>query len=329
MKTWVVRLFFPLLFAVGLSVAAHAQTTPGVIKAGKVEGEAFRVTPDGQSTALKPGDTLIETDVVTTGKNSLVVLVFMNGSSVKLGSDSKLAIEEFKMDPLAEDIRVADLKEEPKVSKTALNLAYGEMVGDVKKLNKDSTYNIRTPVGAAGIRGTQFRIVFRPSGDGRTFTFQLSTSEGRVVFEGSVAAPANLDVTADQEVVVTGEVTQNPTTGVVEIVSAVVPPSTTPISTEAKATIAEAVATVIVQAVQETRITVSEQQQAAAAPPAPTPTPPAPTPPASEPTETQTPPAAARESAPPPPPPPPPAPTPTPAPLPTTRPPQLTPGAGG
>lgn len=130
------------LLAFGLSVSAPAQSVPGVIKAGKIEGEALRLAADGQSIPLKSGDVLIETDIVTTGKDSLVVLIFMNGSSVKLGASSRLAIEEFKMDPLAEDIVVSDLKQEPNVSKTSLNLAYGEMVGDVKRLNKASSYRI-------------------------------------------------------------------------------------------------------------------------------------------------------------------------------------------
>ncbi len=306
MKSWALRFLVPALFAIGLTVAAQAQTTPGAIKAGKIEGEAFRLTADGQSVPLKPGDSLIETDVVTTGKDSLVVLVFMNGSSVKLGADSKLAIEEFKMDPLAEDIKVADLKQEPNVSKTSLNLAYGEMVGDVKKLNKDSSYNIRTPVGAAGIRGTTFRIVFRPTGDGRTFTFQLATAEGTVVFQGTTNVPANIEVGDQKEIVVVAEATIDPNSGRVEVTKIDVPTATQPISQDNKVVIEVVAERVIQEAVQATVITVQEQQQAAANPPAPpAPPPPAPAPAPAEPTP------------------------PAPAPVPTTRPPTLTPGAGG
>ena len=102
----------------------------------------------------------------------------MNGSSVRIGADSRLAIEEFKMDPLAAPIsNPSALKAEPSKSKTVLNLSYGEMVGDVKKLNSSSSYSIKTPVGAAGIRGTIYRIVFRPSSDGKAF-FTISTAGG-------------------------------------------------------------------------------------------------------------------------------------------------------
>lgn len=253
------------IFAFGLLLSAVAQTAAGVIKVGKVQGEVLRVFADGRaSQQLKSGDVLTETDSVSTGQNSLVVLVFMNGSSVKIGADSRLKIEEFKMDPLGEDIAVAGLEKEPSKSKTTLDLQFGEMVGDVKKLNYEggSSFKIKTPVGAAGIRGTTFRIVFRPTGDGRTFTFQLATSEGKVLFEGSAQAPANVEVPDQQEIVVVAEVNVDTTTGSVTVVSVTAPASTQPISTENKAVIEVVAAQVITEAQNTTTITTTEQTQA-------------------------------------------------------------------
>lgn len=275
MKSLVLRFVFTALIAIGLSLPMSAQTPsgptkPGVIKAGKVEGDVYRLTADGQSLKLKQGDTLIETDTVRTDKGALVVLVFMNGSSVKLGGESKLEIKEFKMDPLEEDLVLSKVKDaEPSVSKTSLNLAYGEMVGNVKHLNKDrgSSYNITTPVGAAGIRGTTFRIVFRPTGNGNAFTFQLQTAEGHVVFEGAgQTTGAPVDVLQDKEVVVTAEATVDATTGTVQVTKVDVPTAASTLSDAAKATITEAVTTAITQAVQQTVITTGEQQQTANTP---------------------------------------------------------------
>lgn len=273
MKSSVLRFVFVALFAIGLSLQATAQSAAGVsvptkagaIKVGKIEGAVHRLTADGRSAELKLGDTLIETDTVTTSKGALVVLVFANGASVKLGGDSKLKIEEFKMDPLGEDIVLSKLESEPTVSKTSLNLAYGEMVGDVKHLNKDkgSSFNITTPVGAAGIRGTTFRIVFRPSGDGKTFTFQLSTADGKVAFEGTVQAPSNVEVPKDQELVVTAEATVDPSTGSVQVTKVEVPAATTTISAEASAQITQAVTAAITEASKNVTITTNDQQQAA------------------------------------------------------------------
>jgi hypothetical protein len=312
--------------ATALSLSARAQTQAGQILAAKVEGEVLKVALDGTTTPLANGEKLTETDTITTGKNSGVVLVFMNGSSVKLGPDSRLAIEQFKMDPLAEDVEVGKLQAEPSVSQTALNLTYGEMVGDVKKLNTSSSYTIKTPVGAAGIRGTIYRIVFRPSSDGKAF-FTVSTAEGRVVMEGVSAQ--EIPVPEGQEVVVEIDVPDTP--GEAPAAPVIV---TQDIPAETKTAI-QAEAAVIQQTVQETTFTPTpttttpttptetpaEEETEEETPPAETPTAPTPETPT---TTTSTPETPTTPT---------PTPTPTtptpPAPLPPTPPPPpLTPGAG-
>lgn len=238
MKTLALRFVLCAFVAIILSVSAAAQTAAGVIKAVRVQGSVSKLTADGQSVALTEGARLTETDTVVTSKNSSVVLVFANGSTIKLAPESKLAIDEFKMDPFEQDIKVSELKSEPTRSKTQLNLSYGELVGEVKKLNRESgsTYSIKTPVGAAGIRGTTFRIVFRPTGDGKAFNFTLSTAEGEVLFAGTTGTVGEgVSVPQDQEVVVTGEI--DPATGAITLSA---PVSATPLSPENAAAIQRA-----------------------------------------------------------------------------------------
>lgn len=252
MKNQALRLFVSL-FALGfIACTGVAQTAAGVIKAARITGAVSRVDAAGVQSPLADGATLAETDTVVTGADSGLVLVFMNGSSVKLGANSRLLIEEFKMDPLDRDIAVATLKNEPTKSKTSLNLAYGELVGDVKKLNKSSTYNIKTPVGAAGIRGTQFRIVLTPSADGKSYTFSLGTAEGLVVFTVP-AGGAPAEVGRGTEVVLVADI--DTTTG--KVTTAKV--QTQGISTENAAQIETAVTTSIEQAKQGTVFTPTEQ----------------------------------------------------------------------
>lgn len=180
-----------------------AQTTVGQIRVAMITGEVSKLSPDGTTTALANGDVITESDTVTTGKSSGVVLVFMNGSSVKLGSDTRLAVDEFKMDPLYDVLtNVSALTAEPTQSKTSLNLSYGEMVGDVRKLNASSTYSIKNPVGAAGIRGTGaiYRIAFLPHPNGNS-TLTISTTEG-VVFVALATPYNNNPIEAGKELVV-------------------------------------------------------------------------------------------------------------------------------
>ena len=248
MKTSVSRWVLTAAMAIGLTLRAWGQIQAGQIQAASVEGQVLKLVNSGPAVPVKDGDQLTESDTITTGANSGVVLVFMNGSSVKLGADSRLAIDEFKMDPLAEDVKMADFKDrkkdEPSVSKTNLNLVYGDMVGDVRRLNKSSSYSIKTPAGAAGIRGTIYRIVFRPDANGRAF-FTVSTAEGLVVMQGVTAV--EIPIPVGKEVVVTvdipdaspGAVAKAPSAPV--IVTQDIPAATSAIIVTATTTIAVAV----------------------------------------------------------------------------------------
>ena len=250
MKITALRFLFCAFVAIALSVNSWAQTNPGDIKPVRIVGQVQKLLPNAQFVQLTKKDILHENDTVVTGKDSSVVLVFMNGSSIQLGADTRLKIDEFKMEKLDQEILPSKLTKEPSVSKTALNLAYGEIVGDVKKLNTagGSTYSIKTPVGAAGIRGTVFRIVFRPTSDGKAFTFQLSTSEGLVVLEGVTKGTGTpVDVPADKEIVVTGDI--NLVTGKVTFSP---PTASQPIAPEAVKAINTAVKEVIQEAQKET-----------------------------------------------------------------------------
>lgn len=272
MKFTVLRFAFCALVAITLSLNALAQTAAGVIKAARVTGDVQKIS-GGETVALKNGDTLTESDSVKTGANGGVVLVFMNGSTIKLGPTSLLRIDEFKMDPLAENINIAALTAEPTVSKTRLELTEGELVGNVKTLNRaqGSEYSIRTPVGAAGIRGTTFRIVYRPTGNGKAFTFQLSTSEGVVLFEGTATTAASgVEVAGNQEIVMTATV--NDETGEITVSA---PESASPISPEAAQSLQSATIE-LVQTQQQTVFTPADQQ---GPPGGQTPTPPEGTPP--------------------------------------------------
>ncbi|MGH7956502.1 MAG: FecR domain-containing protein, partial [Opitutaceae bacterium] len=169
---------------------APASMVVGAIKAANVRGTVKKVNLiDKTETPLRNGEVLIQENAILTGPgDSSVVLVFANGSTVRVGNESRLEIKEFLMDPLTADIpNVAALTAEPTVSRTNLRLEFGEMVGNVKTLNRaaGSAFTVSTPAGAAGIRGTTFRIVYRPTGDGLAFNFSLSTSEGVVLFEGT------------------------------------------------------------------------------------------------------------------------------------------------
>jgi hypothetical protein len=174
----------PLTTAAGAPVGMP----PGMVLVAKVSGTVTMLY-QGVQTAVNVDDRIPQAATVITGQEaeSSVVLVFSNGATTQLGMDTELIIQEFLQDPFASTIRVAELAEEPSASRTNLRLNRGELVGNVKRLqhSRGSSFTVHTPVGAAGIRGTTFRIVFRPSGTGQAF-FQLSTAEGNIAFSQGV-----------------------------------------------------------------------------------------------------------------------------------------------
>jgi hypothetical protein len=186
-------------------------------------------------------------DTVITGKsrNSGVVLVFSNGATVTLKADSELNIAEFLQEAWDTSLNVAEMTAEPSASTTNLHLARGELIGTVAKLNKEkgSSFNVQTPVGAAGIRGTTFRVVFRPDpANPGHYTFTVSKPEGNVNVTmqgatGTVSAPVS--VADNREVVVSVQGTVNATTGQItvtappQIITQSIPPATAAIITTA------------------------------------------------------------------------------------------------
>lgn len=275
--------------------AAATTQLPGTIKATRVIGKvtyeniATKVVKD-----LANGMEITQGNIVRTEVNSSVVLLFSNGASINLAFSSELNIETFTQNPFDGNYEPAKTEDEPSVSTTNIQLTKGELVGNVKKLKRggsvESKFTVGTPVGAAGIRGTTFKITYRPTGDGR-FTFSLTTVEGNVQLAvGTVNAPP-VSVTNNQEVVL-NNVEVNPTTNVVtattstgQTVAVTAPPPAVdaPVNTVAQVT---AVATQLAQAVANV-VFVAPTSPA----PAPSPPPPAPPPAPEEQKDTPPPPA--------------------------------------
>jgi hypothetical protein len=166
----------------------------GRISAARVQGHVEAISKAGGAPrVLRDGDQLSDQTTVVTAPGASVILVFSNGATVNVAQDSSLDIDQFEQDPFTTDLNMGALKREPGTSTTRLNLSRGELVGKVVHLNVEigSEFSVQTPVGAAGIRGTTFRIVFRPDKNGKAF-FVVTTAEGFVVFHGTTAGPVNI-----------------------------------------------------------------------------------------------------------------------------------------
>ena len=211
-----------MLFTVGAirgqtPAPAAPKVTGGaeLILVAKVTGSVTMTLGD-KTTPLAVNASVPQLAKINTAKDSSVVLVFSNGATTNLGAETELVIQEFLQDPFSTTINMADITDEPSVSTTKLKLNHGELVGKVAHLKHDkgSSFVVETPVGAAGIRGTTFRLVYRPNGTGQAF-FQLSTVEGSVALgqptgvtgtgTANVAVPTGQQITVDVNVTVNAQ----------------------------------------------------------------------------------------------------------------------------
>lgn len=230
-----------------VSAQAQVNRVPGRIVAAKVTGAVTAIDlATGTSRTLATSEVVSQQTRIVTSAGASVILVFSNGASLNVGADSSMDIEEFLQDPFQTEVAMATLEEEPTSSTTSVRLTRGELVGNVKKLNQagGSTFTVNTPVGAAGIRGTTFRIVFRPDSSGRVF-FTLTTAEGVVLLEPQAAQ--GISVETGNEVTVSVDVTVDEASGTVTLNAAPAVEGLTQASIQALAAI-ETAANDIVQA---------------------------------------------------------------------------------
>ena len=114
-----------------------------------VHGSARYSTGGGAWLDLTPGAVLTSGAVVATAAGSHVDLYLgINGPVVRVDQDTQVGIDKLTYTDTGADA----------VVETQLNLTKGTLIGSVRKLAAASRYEIKTPAGVAGIRGTDYVI---------------------------------------------------------------------------------------------------------------------------------------------------------------------------
>ena len=133
----------PLLFLSQLMGQTEVQTIEpkGAIIIAGLEGQVSVINnatqvalPDG---SVKAGGILFDGHTVKTGPASKIILLLSNGTVTTVKGDSALNIKKFtqaKFDPGAK--KLSELEGEPSSSDTLIDLEIGDMVVDIKKLDK-------------------------------------------------------------------------------------------------------------------------------------------------------------------------------------------------
>lgn len=146
----------PSLFTIGSAMLAAAwlfavntvqAASPGAAVVKKVVGTATYTDARGGG-AIKENDILFQGATITTGAGSYVDLdLGVNGNALRVEADSTLALNKLEY-----------TKAIATVTDTQIEVKKGSAVSNViNKLSKASKYEIKTPAGVAGIRGTVVR----------------------------------------------------------------------------------------------------------------------------------------------------------------------------
>ena len=140
------------IFAVGLVLAAltagpaHAASEIGRVKS--VTGTALVVRGKAPPAALKPGQLLLVSDVIQTGKNSTLGITFVDNSRFAVGPNTNLALSQFEFNDTTHRGRFLTT-----VNKGSVAIVSGQ----IAKENKDAM-KVRTPVSLLAARGTRFVV---------------------------------------------------------------------------------------------------------------------------------------------------------------------------
>lgn len=137
------------------SVSNPAMMKPGKIRVIKLSGAKVKCIGKGGISELKQGQFISQGTVIITGPEASVELAFENGSSIIVKPGSEFSIDRFLQEPFDQkDIDYSSIENEPTMSVTQTRLKTGEIFFHVSKLKQKSSYQIATPLGIAGIRGT-------------------------------------------------------------------------------------------------------------------------------------------------------------------------------
>lgn len=129
---------FPSAFAESPETIGHVQT---------LQGQAF-IQRAGATLPAAVGSELRKSDLIRTGKPAAVGIVLTDDTTVSLGSNSELALNDYAF--------------EPKQSKFALSLkmikgTFSYITGQIVKLSPDSA-RIQTPDATIAVRGTKLLV---------------------------------------------------------------------------------------------------------------------------------------------------------------------------
>lgn len=185
-----------VLVALGMIVLAQAQspavfTRPGTVVLGDLVGQVS-VVKDGAENSAKAGELLRAEVTLKVGRRSSAAVELSNGSTLLLGLDSEVVVEEFWQLPHSQAGKAVDWKEEPSASRATLRLMRGDLGGKIKRLKvaRGSSFTLELVAGSLRVTEGAFhaRVQMTPLGLGLCVV-ELESGEGEFEPAGGKPLP--------------------------------------------------------------------------------------------------------------------------------------------
>ena len=194
---------------------AGNEASSGAIIVLSAKGLVQAIDPQGNLVlgTLKPGAVLAEGYSLKTGFGGEAALLFSNGTVATLEPRSKVRIDSFLQKNFnGGNQKLSEVQQEPSTSQIKLDLDSGSLVVQTKKLDRSSSFTIESPVGTAGIRGTEFQLGISPAGETK-----LDVSTSSVSFTPTGGVPVLVSQGKGLDVSQGGVVNQRPIDPVISI----------------------------------------------------------------------------------------------------------------
>lgn len=150
--------------AVALTTTVHAQTRELQAMVRSVTGSATYSLGGKSGLPVRPGSRIPAGSIIQTGAGGSVDLFLGRGTGVvRVKENTTMGLSKLTATEAGDET----------LTETELSLPRGEILGSVNKLPSGSHYEIKTPDGLAGVRGTRFRLSV-PGG--------ISVLDGTLVF---------------------------------------------------------------------------------------------------------------------------------------------------
>jgi hypothetical protein len=139
------------LFLPALAMAQGTQNPTSKFYVADVDGEVQLFTGDKINLFKKQSVYDAEGTTVETAPNSIVALVFSNGTGVTFEKDTRVDIKRFGQEPFVPNR--TDMDAEPSVSQIVIVLVRGTIGVSTSKLAPGSNMTFQTPSGSINVRG--------------------------------------------------------------------------------------------------------------------------------------------------------------------------------